>query len=273
MTDIPEVIISALNQLVVPNSNSHKGENGRMVFIGGSELFHAPMRWSLETASRFVDMLFYSSVPQNEELIFEAKKEFWNGIVVPKGELHAYITEANSILIGPGMERSEKTETTVNDLLRQFPQKKWVVDAGALQMVDPTLLTETMIITPHQRELERVAQNSNSEVEECIQELTDRGVSILVKGKVDKIFVNGTVFEIKGGSPGMTKGGTGDVLAGLIAALYATNSAHTALLVSSFTNKQAGEAVSQKVGTFFNASDLAEQVPHTLHKLLTTATT
>lgn len=268
MTPIPEVILTALRALHIPKSSSHKGENGRMVFIGGSELFHAPMRWSLETASRFVDMLFYSSIPQNEQLILEAKKEFWNGIVVPQGQLDAYITEADSILIGPGMERNEKTQTTVNKLLQQFPQKKWVVDAGALQMVDPSLLTNTMIITPHQKELERVAENAQSGVEDILDELIDRGVSILVKGKVDKIYVNDGLFEVRGGSAGMTKGGTGDVLAGLITALYATNSAQTALLVGSYTNKKAGESLEKEKGTFFNASDLALQVPQTLHTLL-----
>ena len=150
-------IKNAFSQLKLPASDSHKGENGKLVFIGGSELFHAPMRWALDTASRFVDMLFYASVPQNNELIAEAKGNFWNGIVVPQGQVEVYIDEADCVLIGPGMERDEETTEMTNTLLRTFPHKKWVVDAGALQMVNPELLTSSMIITPHQKELARVA--------------------------------------------------------------------------------------------------------------------
>lgn len=261
-------IQQVFDSLVLPKKTSHKGENGKMVFIGGSNLFHAPVKWSLDTASRFVDMLFYSSVPQNEELIREAKKNFWNGIVVPEGQLEDYISEADVVLIGPGMERTTETKEQVDALLAAFPQKKWVVDAGALQMANPELFTETMIITPHSKELERVAENLHTTVDQAIKTLTDKKVSILLKGDVDTIYVEGQTLAISGGHPGMTKGGTGDVLAGMLAGLYATNSAKNAMLVSSYVNKKAGEALAAQQGPFFNASDLAAQIPQTLYSFL-----
>jgi len=52
---------------------SHKGQNGKVLLIGGSELFHAASRWSLDILSAMVDMVFYSSVPENNELIHQAK--------------------------------------------------------------------------------------------------------------------------------------------------------------------------------------------------------
>lgn len=268
MTTKNSAVKQAFDQLVVPKSSSHKGENGKMVFIGGSELFHAPVKWSLDTASRFVDMLFYSSVPQNEQLITEAKQHFWNGIVIPQGQVEDYITEADVVLIGPGMERTEETAQQVNALLMQFPQKKWVVDAGALQMADPELFTDTMIITPHSKELERVATHEQKTTQETIQYLTSKGVSILLKGETDTIYVQDEMITISGGHPGMTKGGTGDVLAGVLAGLYATNTAKTALVVSSVVNKRAGETLASQQGPFFNASDLAARIPKTFHSLL-----
>jgi len=261
-------IKKAFSSLVIPSNNSHKGENGKLVFIGGSELFHAPTKWALDLSSRFVDMLFYASVPQNNALIAQAKGEFWNGIVVPQGEVETYIDEANCVLIGPGMERTKETTKITNRLLSQFPQKKWVVDAGALQMVDPHLFTDTMIVTPHQKEIERLAGNLGVSVGEALQFLSEKGVTVLLKGQVDTTFINGTVVEIAGGHPGMTKGGTGDVLAGLLAGLYATNSAQVATLVASYTNKKAGEFLATSVGPFFNASDLAGVVPGVLFEEL-----
>jgi NAD(P)H-hydrate epimerase len=66
----------------------------------------------------------------------------------------------------------------------------------------------------------------------------------------------------------MTKGGTGDVLAGLVAALYCKNDAFTSVVAASYINKKAGEDLYSKKGFWFNASDLADQIPETMKKLV-----
>src|SRR3990167_655551 len=93
-----------LTQLYRPPKNSHKGQNGKLLVIGGSDLFHSASMWSLEVASRIVDMVFYSSVPVNEAIVKKQKERFHDGIVVPQGKLNEYIKEADCVLIGPGME-------------------------------------------------------------------------------------------------------------------------------------------------------------------------
>src|SRR3989339_479037 len=153
---IPTFIASFLQNIHLPMTSSHKGQNGKLLIIGGSELFHAASKWSLDVASHFVDMVFYSSIPSNNKLIQEAKGNFWNGIVIPRDELEKYIEEADCILIGPGMERTEETEQLTNTLLKKYSAKKWVLDAGALQMIQPQLLKSNHIITPHSREMKIV---------------------------------------------------------------------------------------------------------------------
>src|SRR6266436_10101426 len=96
-----------LKQLYTPPPNSHKGQNGKLMVIGGSHLFHAASLWALEIASKIVDMVFYSSVPENNEIVFQAKKEFRNGIIVPRNQIENYIEEADCVLLGPGMMRAE----------------------------------------------------------------------------------------------------------------------------------------------------------------------
>ena len=248
-------IKQALKNIKLPDPNSHKGQNGKLLIIGGSELFHAASKWSLDIASKFVDMLFYSSVPSNNELIKEAKQNFWNGIVVPRNEVEKYIGEADCVLIGPGMERSEETGEVVNKLLKKRSDRKWVVDAGALQMVGPTLLKPHHIITPHIKEMELL----NSKVKDKSIDAT-----VLLKGPTDTIIHNDKQIEIRGGNAGMTKGGTGDVLAGLVAALYCTHDELTACIVASHINKKAGEQLHETVGPYFNASDLTTMVPEIL---------
>ncbi|MDO8451721.1 MAG: hypothetical protein Q7S76_02520, partial [bacterium] len=58
-----------IKRIYMPSHASHKGQNGRLLIIGGSHLFHAASLWALNVASRIVDMVFYSSVPENNALV------------------------------------------------------------------------------------------------------------------------------------------------------------------------------------------------------------
>ncbi len=359
--------------------SSHKGQNGKVMVIGGSELFHAASRWALDVVSSMVDMVFYSSVPENNTLIAEAKKNFWSGIVIPRGDIEKYIHEADVVLIGRGMTRQttdnrlqtiEKydkpsklewehdTEKIVNYLLSKYPHKKWVIDAGALQMVDPSLLNEYCIITPHEQEFlalmkkaalwwyhNRGEHGSDSDGREHVHvyvegaglghtfydsdkcspedaqnllwdekrhkawlyrylqeeesgdpeskwslgkiyaDLTDAsallfGSTVLRKGVIDeigKIDLSTRIYPhnndqrelVSGGNAGMTKGGTGDVLAGLVAGLYVySDDPFAAAVVASTVNKQAGDALYQEFGPFFTTNQLVEQVQKKTKEIL-----
>lgn len=259
--EIPASVAKALKEIRRIEPSSHKGQNGKVLLIGGSELFHAASRWSLDVLASMVDMVFYSSVPVNNELIVQAKGEFWDGVVVPRGEVENYLAEADVILIGPGMEREAETTKITNELLAKYPQKKWVLDAGALQMMDPRLLNEHCIITPHQGELARLLESSS--------ELIKTGVTILLKGQKDRVYNQNEEEWVEGGNAGMTKGGTGDALAGLVAGLYVfTNKPFAAALVGSFVNKMAGDRLYARVGPFFKTSQLVSEIPVVLKQLL-----
>lgn len=260
-----------LSKLYLPPEDSHKGQNGKLLIIGGSKLFHAASKWSLDIASKIVDMVFYSSVPSNNKIfakflqtenknIEEAKTNFWNGIVVKQKDLHYYIEEADAILIGPGMERNRITTKTVNKLLKKYPHKKWIVDAGALQMVDPNLLNENHIITPHHQEI-KILQKKDPSFDPKNYKAAP---TCLLKGKTDTVLTQTEKIEIPGGNAGMTKGGTGDVLAGLVAAFYCKNEAVASAVIASHTNKKAGDQLYKKVGPHYNASDLVEKIPEVL---------
>lgn len=256
------VTTNDLKGLYTPPRESHKGQNGRLLIIGGSHLFHAASLWALTVASRIVDLVHYSSVPENNEIVLRAKEEFRNGIVVRREELYAYIQEDDAILIGPGMTRDEETEILTNRLLKEFPHKQWVVDAGALQMIDVSLIPKNAILTPHHGEYAQLFGDQEvsfvAKKHQCI---------VLLKGAVDLVSDGVVTRTIEGGNAGMTKGGTGDVLAGLIAALACKNDPFLAAIAGSFINKKAGDALFAKVGPYFNASDLAAEIPKIMKEL------
>lgn len=288
----------SLKKLYIPPAGSHKGQNGKLMIIGGSTLFHAASLWALTIASKVVDMVFYSSVVENNQIVHELKKEFRNGIVVPRNEVEGYISEADAILIGPGMVRTEKeirdrqqvtSLEAINSLedeglqsyyltkylLEKFPNKKWIIDAGALQMMEPEWLKPLagkVIVTPHPLEFERIRLKIKDvklkrKIEEAALEeqvelfIKEFSCTVLLKGQEDIICSADECAAVSGGNAGMTKGGTGDVLAGLVAALACKNELFLSAAAGSYFNKQAGESLFEKVGYNFNASDLADELP------------
>lgn len=261
-----------LKKLYRPGKNSHKGENGKLLIIGGSELFHGASLWALEVASRIVDMVFYSSVPVNEAIVKKQKERFHDGIIVPTGKVEEYLQEADCVLIGPGMERDEKTKLKVNNLLEKYPDKKWVVDGGALQVMDKQLLTKDMIITPHHKEFQILNPKSeilnNSKIQIIKFSKDHKNVTVVLKGREDLICQGEKLIVNNTGNEGMTKGGTGDVLAGLIAALYCKNEAFLAASCGVYLNGLAGDKLYKKVGPYFNASDLVREIPGVMGEIL-----
>ena len=255
-----------LKQLHIPQPDSHKGQNGKLLLIGGSQLFHAASLWSLTVASRIVDLVHYASIPENNEIVRHAKEEFRNGIVIPRADISDYIKEDDVILIGPGMERTKETEELTNALVSQYPTKQWVIDAGALQMIDPVNIPQKAILTPHHQEF-TLLQKKVTDLKTPEQLALQFHCIILLKGVVDTVTNGVETKEVSGGNAGMTKGGTGDVLAGLIAALATTNEPFISAIAGSYINKAAGDELYKTVGPFFNATDLANEIPRTMKKL------
>jgi hydroxyethylthiazole kinase-like uncharacterized protein yjeF len=254
-----------LSRLYQPAENAHKGQNGKVLVIGGSELFHSSLIWAATIASKVVDMVHVASPAKtNEALVRERiKKEFLEGIVIPWNRVEEYIEEDDVILIGPGMPRDEGLEAgeestgmMVDRLVAAYPDKKWVIDGGALQAINPELIKQNMIITPHAREFAR------------LEGYLPLQAVIVLKGPVDKITSGQEMVMVEGGNPGMTKGGTGDVLAGLTAALYTKNEAMTAATAASVVCKRAGDELKKRQGLYFNASDLTDQIPQTMRRLI-----
>ncbi|MBI2431205.1 MAG: NAD(P)H-hydrate dehydratase [Candidatus Levybacteria bacterium] len=265
-----EFDLSDLKKLYKPQKDSHKGQNGKLMVIGGSKLFHAASLWPLTVASRIVDMVYYSSVEENNNVVLHLKEQFRNGIIVPRNKIDEYIGEADCVLIGPGLPRKEGLEEGDDDtkeltesLLKKYPRKKWVIDGGSLQVIEPTLIPHNAILTPHKGEFEKLFGR-----DDIAEKAKEYNCIILLKGQIDIVCSSEKCVEIKGGNEGMTKGGTGDVLAGLIAALYCKNEEFLAAATGSYINKKAGESLYQRVGPYFNASDLADEIPRVMKILL-----
>ena len=242
-----------------PDPKSHKGQNGRMLVIAGSDKFHGALCLCIQVASRMVDMVYVHSVERNLKLIDKLQQEISVFIGVPEAELWETVALVDSILIGPGLEESDDVKEITENLLKEFPEKKCVIDATALWHVNPKLLHKNCVATPHSREFEHTfGMSANAE---NVQRAADKfDCTVVLTGATDYISNGKDTWENRVGDVGMTKGGTGDVLSGMVAALSTTNDLITSTLAGVYLNGLAGENLNRQVGTFYNAEDVVEEL-------------
>ncbi len=278
-TSDARIVKTFLNKLTLPNPNSHKGQNGRVLIIGGSSLFHSASLWAAEVASHFCDMVHYASTEENQEIFLSLKKKFHNGIIIPQEKLMEYVKEDDAILVGSGMMREGKEAVysfnLTKSLIENFPDKQFIFDAGSLQVMRPEWLLslkKPAVITPHQKEFEKLFNQPilNLNLEEKIKliEKTAKKYQtiILLKAVVDIISNGKETYIVEGGNAGLTKGGTGDILAGLTTALSAVNQSLLAAVSASILLKQTGEKLFQSKGYWYNIGNIVESIPEVLYE-------
>lgn len=272
---------SWLKKLYQPKIDSLGEDNGQVTIIGGSKLFHGAPLLSLKVASRIVDMVFLASPEPSVGGVAERiRSKLLSFIWIPWQEVDSYVQKSDAVLIGPGFmryrseaqnsklktqnyvdEEGEKTREITKRFLTKFADKRWVIDAGSLQVMDTKWIPKGAILTPNKKEYAylfgKQKPEAAAEKHSCI---------IVVKGPEAKVCSPDKCIEIKNGNPGLTKGGTGDVLAGLTVALLVKNEAFLAAASASFIAKAAADMLYKKVGPDYNSDDLAEKIPETLHK-------
>jgi NAD(P)H-hydrate epimerase len=87
---------------------------------------------------------------------------------------------------------------------------------------------------------------------------------IVYKGPTTIVSDGNEIMYVEGGNAGLTKGGTGDTLAGLTVSLLAKNDAMLAACAASFIIKKTAEKLYEEVGTTYNADDVSHSIPSVL---------
>ena len=267
------------------DSSSHKGNNGRLLVIGGSKDYSgAPAIAGMAAIGAGADLVYVAS-PQNAA---EAIKSTSPDLIVKSlegdklslkhyDEILSLVDNVDSVLIGPGAGIDEDTSKLFNILVAKI-KKPIVLDADALKQVELSLIKnrEDIILTPHIFEFKSFFKVENdlkldidsydfSKVDENIAEFQKiirqiKG-TVVVKGKYDLI-LSGNKFKInKSGNAGMTVGGTGDALAGISASLLSQGlSSFDSASLATFINGLAGDEAYNIKGNGFSATDLVSYI-------------
>jgi ADP-dependent NAD(P)H-hydrate dehydratase len=282
LTEVLSITQDFVKKHVAPrDQNSKKGDNGIVLVIGGSSLYHgAPLLASLSALRAGADLV-YTAVPK---IIISAVRSYSpNIIALPMMDSSLTVGSANRLIKGLpktphtatlGMGMAISKPEALNSLVKKLKENgtKLILDASALIPQVLSEITETgTIITPHPGEFKRIFNEdvgaSEKEIISMVSKMSAKHkIAIILKGRLNVIADrSGKIAAIKRPTPAMNVGGTGDVLAGLVAALYSkTDSAFDASALAVYFNGMAATIAAEKVGLHMMATDLIESIPYAM---------
>lgn len=185
----------------------------------------------------------------------------------------------DTVGIGPGLGQELATVKAFSELLKNF-RKPMVIDADGLNILaaNRNLLNhipENSVLTPHPKEFERLVGKWANDFDrlEKQKKLAGELKSIVVlKGAYTSIASpDGNIYFNSTGNPGMAKGGSGDVLTGMLTALVAQKYEDVCSSISGvYLHGKAGDLVALEKGMYaILASDLVEFIPQAFKSITT----
>ena len=275
-------LTSSLVKKFIPSrkSNSRKGDNGKVLVVGGSYMYHgAPILSSLAALRSGTDLV-YTAVPKiNVQSTRAISPDL---IVIPmtdskltRGTVNKLLGQApqdlDSATIGMGLaiQDVEALKLLVKSLLNR--DVRLSLDASSLvKEVLPLIANKNVVVTPHTGEFKRLfgeipPENKVKRIQAVEKYAKNNSITILLKGGIDIISNGVKTFTNVKNTPAMTVGGTGDVLSGITAGFLARNrNSLEAASSAAFVNGLSGKITQKHFGLHITATDLIENLPNVL---------
>jgi len=259
----------------------HKYNFGSLLVIGGSKIYSGSPTFNALAALRSgVDLVEIAAPERAANIIASFSPDL---ITHPlKGDflkrehlkqIYKILENKTGFVIGGGLGREKETFKAVQKFLSEA-KLPGVIDADAIYAVaeKPEIVREkNFVLTPHAYEFfilsgERVLDDLERRKNKVIKVARELKTTILLKGNIDIISDGNKIYLNKTGTPYMTKGGTGDTLAGICGALLARKvNCFESACCAAYINGRAGELASKKFRESFLASDLLNEIPKVIN--------
>jgi NAD(P)H-hydrate epimerase len=266
-----------------PHKCSHKGDNGRLLIIGGGPYSGAPALAALAAYRMGVDMVHIATPKKTFTVIASYSPNF---IVHRLGRdffakedlniINDLLDQIDAVIIGPGLGKHPDSSSAILDFVNNC-KKPLVIDADAIKAVSQNLYIlrgKKGVITPHANEFSilsgrKVEQDIDKRGEQ-VRALSEKlGFTILLKGEIDIISDGKYIKYNRCGNPAMTVGGTGDVLAGLVGGMLSKGVLpFPSARIGAFSNGTAGDLTFKDLGYSMMATDIIEKIPIVLNSYI-----
>jgi len=262
--------------------DAHKGMFGRLLVIGGSETYSGAPFFVGYAAMRTGIDLVYIAAPSLTGYVIASMSP---NIIVYKMKgrhlnpenlnlIESLLEKATAIVVGPGLGLHEETITACREILNLVRERRIpaLLDADALKAVagSRSRIGSPAVLTPHSGEYrvltgEEPPKDLRLRAEHVKQAAERIGATILLKGAVDVISDGKRVKLNATGNPGMTVGGTGDTLSGIVGAFLSRGTEpFIAASCGAFVNGAAGDLAVSEKGYHILPTDIIDYIPTVL---------
>lgn len=264
---------------------SHKGDYGRLLIIGGCVGYTGAPALAARAAVRGGAGLVFLGVPSEIYAISAAKND--EAMPFPlccdaDGRLSRRagpviserLAACSALVIGPGLGRSEEIAGLVSDVV-SAAERPLVIDADGLWALSEDMSAlkragKPVVLTPHEGEFARMGGVLTGDriADARAFSAAHRCVLVLKGHRTVCAFPDGSVYLNTTGNPGMAKGGSGDVLAGLIGALLCQLPLRLAVTAAVWLHGRAGDLCAEKYGEYaMTPSDIIEMLPEAMKEI------
>lgn len=262
-------------------ADARKGDHGRLVIAGGSDRYSGVLALSGLAALRAgADLVLLVAPRRAADIAATFSPDL---ITIPTPEPHpeptlvlAEVARADALVLGGGVGRTSQAHAALREIIRGC-DKPMVLDAEALHAIageKDILVGKRALLTPNPGEFSALT-GGPWPAEEAARELavralaSSRASSVIVKGRRDVISDASEISVDEAGSPFLTKGGHGDLLAGACGALLARGaSPFDAARAGALIVGRAGELAGREFEESTLASDALARIPDALRAIL-----
>lgn len=275
--DLITVDSNFIKKIIKPRKiQSRKGENGIVLIVGGSRIYHgAPLLSSVAALISGTDLV-YTAIPKIN--LVSSRMFSPNLIFIPLPDDKLTMGSSRKLLslipkkphsaaigMGLGISKTNSLCFLIRKLLED--ETRLLFDASSLI---PDILNEITntksIVTPHAGEFKRLfgqdpGQSKSEQINIVLRKAKEFGIVVVLKGYLNIVSDGELISVIERTTPSMTVGGTGDVLSGLISGFLTKNSPFESSVLGLFFNGVAGYSLYNKLGLHLMASNFLEELP------------
>ena len=280
------ILNSSLISPLIPNRNRdcNKGDFGKLICVTSSSQMSGASILTASAALRCgVGLCAVASV---ESALFPLKAALPEAMTLPLKQnetgaislenidkIQNFIKGCSAVLIGCGLSVCKDTEKIVNTLIINS-EKPLIIDADGINIISKNIdilknSNSPIILTPHVKEMSRLCKKSVEEIKSNKEEVAlsfakEYGVTVILKDFETVIATNGgKLFKNLGGHPCMAKGGSGDMLAGMVASFCAQGLApDISSQIAVYIHSKAGELCGREMGDYsVLTSDMIKALP------------
>ncbi|ELZ26105.1 yjef-like protein, hydroxyethylthiazole kinase-related [Halogeometricum pallidum JCM 14848] len=253
-----------------------RGGDSRVFVVGGGPYTGAPALSGQSSLRAGADLTFVAAPSKvsgqiqgyAEDLIVQD----YEGDHLTPDQVDGLVETAHDyddvVVLGPGLGNDDETLEAAKAFLERF-EGKAVVDADALAVVSEVDTDATLVCTPNRKELAKMGgpdvdgplRDAREDIESFAADL---GHVVVAKAAEDVVSDGERTRLVRAGTPAMTVGGTGDVLAGIVAGLLGTQEPFDAACAGPFVNGRAAELLEDERAGGLLASDLLQTIPRAI---------